>query len=252
MNDGSDTPVRSASGEAPGGGPASAPGPAAPVEAVDLRKSFQQADGSELHVLEGVDLRVQPGEAVAVVGAIGAGQSTLLHLLGALDRPTAGMVRIGGQSPADLDEAGRAALRSRNIGFVFQFHHLLREFTAQENVMMPCLVAGVEEEAARDRAFELLAQVGLGERLEHRPSELSGGEQQRVAIARALAHEPMLILADEPTGNLDYETGRSILKILNGLVREHGRTIILAIHYRVLSTFADGVLELKGGKLHNV
>jgi len=219
------------------------------VEAVDLRKSFKQADGSELHVLEGVDLRVQPGEAAAIVGASGAGKSTLLHLLGALDRPTSGIIRVGGESLADLDDAGLAALRSRSIGFVFQFHHLLREFTALENVMMPCLVAGWPEAEADDRARELLEAVDLDRRLDHRPSQLSGGEQQRVAVARALANRPVILLADEPSGNLDEETSERLHDLLFRLRRERSLSMVLVTHNRELAERADRILVLKDGRL---
>lgn len=222
-----------------------------PIEARGLTKAFRQAGGSELHVLEGVDLRVAPGEAVAVVGASGAGKSTLLHLLGALDRPTSGVVRIGGQRLSELDDAGLAALRSRNIGFVFQFHHLLREFTALENVMMPCLVAGWSESDARRRARELLDSVGLLERLEHRPGELSGGEQQRVAVARALANRPLVLLADEPSGNLDGQTSERLHDLLFRLREERSLSMVLVTHNRELAARTDRILLLTEGRLQS-
>lgn len=222
---------------------------AVPVETEDLRKSFVQADGSELRVLEGVELRVQPREAVAVVGASGVGKSTLLHLLGALDRPTAGTIRLGGEDLAGLDQAGRAALRSRHVGFVFQFHHLLREFTALENVMMPCLVGGWPEDDARERAEELLRAVGLTERREHRPRELSGGEQQRVAVARALANRPLVLLADEPSGNLDRQTSDRLHDLLFRLREEQSLSMVLVTHNRELARRADRILHLKDGRL---
>ncbi len=219
------------------------------MDATGVRKHFRQADGSELHVLEGVDLNVASGEAVAIVGTSGAGKSTLLHLLGALDRPTGGSIRIGGQALAELGDAALAALRSRRIGFVFQFHHLLREFTAVENVMMPCLVAGVAEDEARSRALELLDQVGLGERLEHRPTELSGGEQQRVAVARALANHPILLLADEPSGNLDPHTSERLHDLLFGLREERSLSMVLVTHNLELAGRTDRILRLDEGRL---
>ena len=249
MSDRSDAPARNGSGVPQGEREDASSEAAIPVEAGDLRKSFRQADGSELHVLEGVDLRVRPGEAVAVVGASGAGKSTLLHLLGALDRPTSGTIRIGGRRLSDLDDAGQAALRSRNIGFVFQFHHLLREFTALENVMMPCLVAGWEEDEAEGRARQLLESVGLGERLEHRPRQLSGGEQQRVAVARALANRPVVLLADEPSGNLDEETSERLHDLLFDLREERSLSMVLVTHNRELAQRTDRVLLLKDGRL---
>jgi len=225
--------------------------PPDPVVATDLRKRFVQADGSELHVLAGVDLRVAPAEAVAVVGASGAGKSTLLHLLGALDRPTSGTIRIGGQDLGELDHDGLATLRSRHVGFVFQFHHLLREFTALENVMMPSLVAGLEEEEARARALELLESVGLGERLDHRPSELSGGEQQRVAVARALSNRPLLLLADEPSGNLDAQTSGRLHDLLFRLREERSLSMVLVTHNLELAGRTDRVLLLEDGRLRD-
>lgn len=238
--------------------PAEVPGPGAasgrdsapvPVDAREVRKHFVQADGSELRVLEGVDLRVRPGEAVAIIGASGAGKSTLLHLLGALDRPTSGRIRIGGRSLSELDDPGLAELRNRQIGFVFQFHHLLREFTALENVMMPCLVGGMAKEDARARALELLGSVGLGERLDHRPRELSGGEQQRVAVARALANRPVVLLADEPSGNLDGQTSEKLHDLLFGLREERSLSMVLVTHNRELAERTDRILALKNGRL---
>jgi len=238
--------------ETPGAGTMPLSGSSAPVEATSVRKHFPQADGSELHVLEGVDLRVHPGEAVAIIGASGAGKSTLLHLLGALDRPTSGRIRVGGRSLSELDDPGLADLRNRQIGFVFQFHHLLREFTALENVMMPCLVGGMAEDASRSRALELLEAVGLGERLEHRPRELSGGEQQRVAVARALANRPVVLLADEPSGNLDGQTSERLHDLLFGLREERSLSMVLVTHNRELADRTDRVLELKNGRLEPV
>ncbi|HYF40543.1 MAG TPA: ABC transporter ATP-binding protein, partial [Gemmatimonadales bacterium] len=174
------------------------------LEAQGLRKVYRGGDGNPIEVLAGVDLTVDRGEFVAIVGASGSGKSTLLHLLGALDAPSGGTVRLAGQSYEDEDGESLASLRNKKLGFVFQFHHLLREFTALENVMMPLLIAGEDDSKARSRAEELLAAVGLAGRMSHRPSQLSGGEQQRAAVARALVADPLVVLADEPSGNLDY------------------------------------------------
>jgi lipoprotein-releasing system ATP-binding protein len=176
------------------------------LSARGVRKSYTGGDGRTLVVLDGVDLEVARGEAVSVIGRSGSGKSTLLHVLGGLDEPDAGEVLVGGAKLAALNEEALARVRSGSIGFVFQFHHLLREFTALENVMMPQLVRGAGRREARDRARALLNEVGLEARLEHKPAQLSGGEQQRVAVARALANRPLVLLADEPTGNLDPET----------------------------------------------
>ncbi len=217
----------------------------------DLRKTYTQEDGSELRILEGVDIAVTPGEAVAVIGASGAGKSTLLHLLGGLDRPTAGAVILGGRSLAELSEQELASVRNARIGFVFQFHHLLREFTALENVMMPLLISGATREAARARAAELLAEVGLSERLTHKPWQLSGGEQQRVAVARALANQPAVVIADEPSGNLDTHTGEQLHELFFRLRSEHGVAMIIATHNRELADRADRVLHMKEGRLRD-
>ena len=216
-----------------------------------LVKRYTEEDGSELVILDGVDIEVARGEAVAIVGASGAGKSTLLHLLGCLDRPTAGAVRLAGQSVDVLSETELAAVRSRSIGFVFQFHHLLREFNALENVMMPQLIAGVQPTEARRRAEELLASVGLAARASHRSSELSGGEQQRVAVARALANRPAVIIADEPSGNLDTHTGEHLHELFFRLRDEHGVALVLATHNRELAERADRVLLLKEGHLRS-
>jgi lipoprotein-releasing system ATP-binding protein len=224
----------------------------APVEAFGLQKSFRGGDGSELRILQGVDLRVGPSEAVAVVGSSGAGKSTLLHLLGALDRPSGGTVLVGGEDVAGMDDVHLADLRNRRIGFVFQFHHLLREFTALENVMMPCLIAGVDRHSAETRGRELLDSVGLSERLQHRARQLSGGEQQRVAVARALANDPLVLLADEPSGNLDAHTSEALHDLLFELREEHGLAMVLVTHNRELAQRADRILELKDGTLDEV
>ena len=223
--------------------------PAAPLEAESVCKSFIGGDGSRLDILDGVDLRVERGEAIAIVGASGAGKSTLLHILGALDRPSSGAVRLGGHDVSTLSDEALAAMRNRHVGFVFQFHHLLREFTALENVMMPALVGASSLASARERARGLLAEVGLDHRETHRPRQLSGGEQQRVAIARALANDPPLLLADEPTGNLDSATGRQVIDLLINVNRERGRTLVMVTHDRELADMADEVIALRDGRV---
>ena len=219
------------------------------LEAVGLRKVYRGGDGSPIDVLAGADLGVGRGEFVAIVGASGAGKSTLLHLLGALDRPTAGSVRLDGQSYGDLSAAELAAVRNRKLGFVFQFHHLLREFTALENVMLPLLIAGAGESAARSRAEELLARVGLAGRMTHRPGALSGGEQQRTAVARALATDPVVVLADEPSGNLDYGHSELLHDLFASLAREFETALVVVTHNRLLAGRADRVLSLENGRL---
>jgi len=184
------------------------------LEAHDLHKTYVGGDGGTINVLKGVDLSLARREMVAVVGASGAGKSTLLHVLGALDKPTRGYVVVGGEPINGLDEEQLAALRNRSVGFIFQFHHLLREFSALENVMMPLRIADRDYETARSRAAELLARVGLSARMHHRPGELSGGEQQRTAVARALAMDPKVILADEPSGNLDLANAEMLHELL--------------------------------------
>jgi lipoprotein-releasing system ATP-binding protein len=214
-----------------------------------VRKVYQGGDGRPLEILSGVDLAVSPGEFLAIVGASGAGKSTLLHLLGALDRPTAGRLALDGQDYARLDPAGLAALRNRRLGFVFQFHHLLRDFTALENVMMPLLIAGQPNAAARKRAGELLGQVGLEARLAHRPQQLSGGEQQRVAVARALANNPAVVLADEPSGNLDQAHAEALHDLLATLARDYATALVVVTHNRHLAARADRVLAVEAGLL---
>ncbi|MGH7591800.1 MAG: ABC transporter ATP-binding protein [Gemmatimonadales bacterium] len=219
------------------------------LEARGLRKSYPEGDGGAVHVLDGTDLAVRPGEFVAIVGSSGAGKSTLLHLLGALDLPTGGEVLLEGLSFTGASAAALAELRNRKIGFVFQFHHLLREFSALENTMFPLLIAGVAEATAAARATELLGSVGLGDRLTHRPSALSGGEQQRVAVARALVAHPILILADEPSGNLDAHNGELLHGILAGLTRQAGTAAVVVTHNPSLAARADRVLTLHDGQL---
>ena len=220
------------------------------VEARALSKVFVGGDGRELPVLMGVNLRVESGETVAIVGSSGAGKSTLLHLLGGLDRPTSGGVLLAGRDISEVAGDALARIRNRGVGFVFQFHHLLREFTALENVMMPCLIAGWPRGASEERARELLTRVGLDERVSHRSTQLSGGEQQRVAVARALAAEPPLLLADEPSGDLDTQTSEDLHDLLFRLRATHGLGMVLVTHNQELARRADRILELRDGRLH--
>ena len=219
------------------------------LEAHDLHKTFVGGDGSILNVLSGVDLTVGRREMVAIVGASGAGKSTLLHVLGALDRPTRGYVVIGGEPVHGRDETELGLLRNRTVGFVFQFHHLLREFSALENVMMPLRIGGKSEEQARSRASELLARVGLSARMTHRPAELSGGEQQRTAVARALAMDPHVLLADEPSGNLDRSNAEMLHELLTEVVNDLEIGMVVVTHNRSLAARAGRVLLLEGGRL---
>lgn len=219
------------------------------LEAIDLSKTFVGGDGGLITVLDGVNLRVARGEMVAIVGASGAGKSTLLHLVGALDRPTRGTVVIDGARLDGLEEEELSALRNRRIGFVFQFHHLLREFTALENVMMPLRIAGWDRRRSQLRAEELLARVGLSARAKHRPSELSGGEQQRTAVARALAVDPAILLADEPSGNLDHANSERLHDLFVELSRDLEIAMVVVTHNRSLAGRADRVLLLEDGRL---
>jgi lipoprotein-releasing system ATP-binding protein len=219
------------------------------LEAQGLRKLYRGGDGAPIEVLTDVDLAVTRGEFVAIVGASGSGKSTLLHLLGALDTPTSGQVRLDGLLYGEQTAAALAAVRNRKIGFVFQFHHLLREFSALENVMMPLLIAGEEEGRARSRAEELLAAVGLAGRMTHRPSQLPGGEQQRAAVARALAADPRVVLADEPSGNLDHANSERLHELFARLAREFETALVVVTHNRLLAGRADRVLSLDGGRL---
>jgi lipoprotein-releasing system ATP-binding protein len=219
------------------------------VEARGLNKSYLVAN-TRLHVIRDLDLSVDKGEMVAIVGASGAGKSTLLHLLGGLDRPDSGEVRVGDVDLARIDDASLVAFRNRHVGFVFQFHHLLPEFNAIENAEMPLRIARVSAADARPRAAGLLQRVGLGERLEHRPGMLSGGEQQRVAVARALVMRPSLLLADEPTGDLDEATADALHRLLRDMHAEFGLTAIIATHNPRLAAQCDRTLRLEGGSLH--
>jgi lipoprotein-releasing system ATP-binding protein len=231
----SDAAIRTASG-------------VAAIEAEGLSRRYDDRE-NVIEVLRGVDLKVAAGESVAVVGGSGTGKSTLLHLLGGLDRPDGGRVRIRGIDVYGLGAKERTALRGKDIGFVFQFHHLLGDFDALENVMMPLLVTGSSRADARRRALELLERVGLAQRLDHRPGELSGGEQQRVAVARALAVRPSVVLADEPTGNLDPATAEEVHRLLRDVQKEEGAALVVATHNFGLAGMLDRTLRMEGGVL---
>lgn len=217
------------------------------LEGIDVHKSFQT--GAEtLHVLKGVDIGIRRGEIVSVVGASGVGKSTLLHILGALDRPTEGKVRLDSTDVFALSDKKLAHLRNKTVGFVFQFHHLLPEFSALENVMMPRLIAGEDISLIREKAEAFLSEVGLGERIHHKPGELSGGERQRVAVARALVNEPQIVIADEPSGNLDKATGEELHNLISELNQKKGQTFIIATHNQLLAQRAHRIITLVDGK----
>ncbi|MGA9363635.1 MAG: ABC transporter ATP-binding protein [Bacteroidota bacterium] len=220
------------------------------LEAVDIRKVFDLARNNKggLEVLKGIDLNVREGEILAIVGASGAGKSTLLHILGALDRPTAGEVRFEGKNIFAMNEKELARFRNQNIGFVFQFHHLLPEFTALENVAIPAMIEGKKLEITKEKAAVLLREVGLGDRLDHKPSELSGGEQQRVAVARALMNQPKVILADEPTGNLDAANGQMLHDLLWNLSKSRRQALVIVTHNTLLASRADRVVQIADGR----
>jgi putative ABC transport system ATP-binding protein len=218
------------------------------VEAVDVRRSYR-LDGISVEALRGVSLRIDPGEYVAVVGPSGSGKSTLMHLLGCLDRPTAGELRVGGRDVATLSDAELAELRNHTIGFVFQSFQLLGRTSALDNVGLPLVYRGVRRAERRERAAAALTAVGLGHRLEHRPGQLSGGEQQRVAIARALVGEPRLLLADEPTGNLDTASGMEVMAILDGLVVDRGVAVVVVTHDPEIAALARRRIRVRDGRL---
>jgi len=218
------------------------------VDITGLVKSYSTG-AARLEVLRGLDLAVERGEMMAIVGASGVGKSTFLHTIGGLDNFEAGSIRIGDAVMHEMDDQARVAFRNRHVGFVFQFHHLLPEFTALENVEMPLRIAGCRPDERRSRAEELLARVGLAARMTHRPGALSGGEQQRVAVARALVARPSLLLADEPTGNLDEATALNLQQLLRDMHREHGLTSIIATHNAGFAASCDAVRRLADGRL---
>ncbi|WP_245947999.1 ABC transporter ATP-binding protein [Billgrantia montanilacus] len=214
----------------------------------DLTRIYREGP-QDVTVLEGLALEVRAGERVAIVGSSGSGKTTLLNLLGGLDRPTRGEVRIADESLLDLGETALGRFRNRHIGFVYQFHHLLAEFTALENAALPLIVRGQSKKAAESRARELLIRVGIAERADHKPGELSGGERQRVAIARALVTDPSLVLMDEPTGNLDQTTAASILALMDELARTTACAFVIVTHDPAMAAHQDRVLKLDGGRL---
>jgi lipoprotein-releasing system ATP-binding protein len=218
------------------------------ITVTDLHKSFFMGEQT-LTVLKGINLEITRGEMIAVVGASGAGKSTLLHILGLLDRPTTGTVRFEGQDLFQLSEQAQAEFRNRRIGFVFQFHHLLPEFTALENACMPALIQRRQPEEIEREAVAILKEVGLGARLQHKPGELSGGEQQRVAVARALLQKPDLVLADEPTGNLDTHTGEALFGLMRELNKARGTTFVIVTHNDKLSAQADRIVHMQDGQI---
>lgn len=223
-----------------------------PVLAASHVSRIYQEGPLKVSVLADVNLHVAAGERIAIVGASGSGKSTLLHLLGGLDAPSSGEIRVQGQLLSNLGEAARGALRNRALGFVYQFHHLLPEFTALENVMMPVLLGDADVTTATQRATALLESVGLGHRLGHKPGELSGGERQRAAVARALVNQPACVLGDEPTGNLDDRTAATVFELMLELNRAHRTSLVLVTHDRGLARKLDRVLELQQGKLREL
>lgn len=217
----------------------------------NITRTFKQAE-EDVHVLKGVSLKIEPGEIVALVGSSGAGKTTLLQIAGLLESPTSGKISMAGKTCESLDDQARTLLRQKYTGFVYQFHHLLPEFSAVENVMLPQLIAGVSKAVARQKAEEILTRMGLCHRLAHRPKKLSGGEQQRVAIARALVNKPKILLADEPTGNLDDETAQKVFEEMMTLVRQTKLSALIATHNLELAKKMDKVVRLHNGLLSQI
>jgi lipoprotein-releasing system ATP-binding protein len=218
------------------------------LELKNIYKSFM-LDGNTINVLNGIDLVVSPGESIAIIGASGAGKSTLMNIMGTLEPPSQGVVMFEGSDVGDMDESRLCRLRNRDVGFVFQFHHLLPEFNALENTIMPALISGADNRFARETATLILTSVGLGKRLSHRVGELSGGEQQRVAIARALIMRPKILLADEPTGNLDRVTGEEIMDMLIRIKEEQGLSLVIVTHNQKLAEKMSKVMEIVDGRI---
>lgn len=218
------------------------------LKTVGLNKSFSQGK-EELHVLKNINLEIKDGELIALVGESGSGKSTLLQIISGLMEFDSGELNMVGENISKISDNKKTELRNKNIGFVYQYHHLLSDFTAKQNVMMPMLIAGIGKQKAKERATELLTKVGLENRLRHKPFQLSGGQQQRVAIARALANSPKLIIADEPTGNLDSENSQKIIDIFWGLIRENNSTLVIATHNKEISSKASRIITIKDGRL---
>ena len=219
------------------------------LEAIDINKTFTEGGGSKLEILRNVNITVRAGEKIAIVGASGSGKSTLLHILGSLDRPTSGQVLIDDTNVHNLSETARCRLRNRMLGFIYQFHHLLPEFSAQENVAMPALIRGASPAQAMLQARLLLEKVGMIRRLDHKPSELSGGERQRAAVARAMTNEPRCILADEPTGNLDKNTAEQVMQVMLRLNHEYGTSLIVVTHDMSQAAKMDRIYTIEDGHL---
>lgn len=225
-----------------------APAPSPVLSMAGVTRSFERA-GNKLEVLRGIDLQVMPGEIVSLIGPSGSGKSTMLHIAGLLERPDGGALSIGTEDASRLRERARTRLRRETIGFVYQFHHLLPEFSALENVLIPQMIAGRNHKKATERARELLEAVGLAQRMDHRPAHMSGGEQQRVAIARALANEPKILIADEPTGNLDESTSEDVFMVLQTIIRQTGLCALIATHNLSLAARMDKSFELHEGRI---
>ncbi|MBT8129436.1 MAG: lipoprotein-releasing ABC transporter ATP-binding protein LolD [Gammaproteobacteria bacterium] len=219
------------------------------LQAIDLGKDYREGSGEALHVLRNINFTIKSGETAAIIGSSGSGKSTLLNLLGGLDVPTSGQVLVNDDNLFTINEKSRCHVRNRHLGFIYQFHHLLPEFSALENVAMPQLIDGVDKDRARERAVELLTEVGLGERLEHKPGELSGGERQRAAIARALINSPDCVLADEPTGNLDRKNAENALELIMQLNKSYKTSLIMVTHDMQIAERLDTVYELEDGIL---